>query len=70
MLEQQQEEEPQQQQEPQQQHGRTNKQGFVVSGAPWTQEAPNVMSATDFPSMGASAAHSTPSLSVWGPKRG
>jgi len=71
--EQQGEEEPQQQQqEPQQQqqHGRTNKQGFVVSGAPWTQEAPNVMSATDFPSMGASAAHSTPSLSVWGPKRG
>lgn len=47
---------------------RNGKQGFVVPGAPWTQEAPNMLSRTDFPSMGASGGHSA-SLSAWGPKR-
>ncbi|ROT68906.1 putative vigilin [Penaeus vannamei] len=42
--------------------------GFVVSGAPWAQEAPNMDSAVDFPSMGAmSSAQSTPT--TWGPRR-
>jgi len=44
------------------------KQGFVVPGAPWTQEAPNMLSRTDFPSMGASGGQAA-SLSAWGPKR-
>jgi len=63
---------PQQQERQQpQQHGRGGKKkGFVVEGAPWTQDAPNMMSAADFPSMGASAGAHTPSLSAWGPKRG
>jgi len=47
--------------------GRHKKGGFVVEGAPWTQDTPNMMSAQDFPSMG-SGGH-TPSLSVWGPRR-
>lgn len=46
----------------------THKGGFVVPGAPWTQEAPNMLSRTDFPSMGASGGHSA-TLSAWGPKR-
>ncbi|XP_037797231.1 vigilin-like [Penaeus monodon] len=42
--------------------------GFVVSGAPWAQEAPNMDSAVDFPSMGAmSSAQSAPT--TWGPRR-
>ncbi|XP_069948284.1 vigilin isoform X2 [Cherax quadricarinatus] len=43
-------------------------QGFVVSGAPWTQEAPNMDSSEDFPSMGApTVAHTAPA--IWGPRR-
>jgi len=48
--------------------GTKNKQGFVVSGAPWAQEAPNVNSSKDFPSMGGpGSAPMAPS--AWGPKR-
>jgi predicted PilT family ATPase len=46
-----------------------NKQGFVVSGAPWAQEAPNMNSSQDFPSMGKKATAAVPQMSVWGPKR-
>lgn len=50
--------------------GVTNKQGFVVTGAPWAQEAPNVNSSEDFPSMGAAApAPAAPTMSAWGPRR-
>uniref|UniRef100_A0A2P2HWJ6 Vigilin n=1 Tax=Hirondellea gigas TaxID=1518452 RepID=A0A2P2HWJ6_9CRUS len=45
----------------------SNKQGFVMTGAPWAQEAPNMNSSEDFPSMGASP--SAPVVSPWGPKR-
>jgi len=42
--------------------------GFVVQGAPWTQEAPNMDSAVDFPSMGApSMSRAAPT--TWGPRR-
>ncbi|KAA0202010.1 hypothetical protein HAZT_HAZT007643 [Hyalella azteca] len=47
-----------------------NKQGFVVAGAPWAQEAPNMNSSQDFPSMGKKATASVPQMSsAWGPKR-
>jgi len=45
------------------------KQGFVVSGAPWAQEAPNMLSNSDFPSMGARSGANVSSASVWGPRR-
>jgi len=45
------------------------KQGFVVSGAPWAQETPNMLSNSDFPSMGAPSGVNVPSASVWGPRR-
>jgi len=61
------EQEPPQQQQQQPRGGR-NKKGFVVEGAPWTQDAPNMMSAQDFPSMGAGGQGGS-SLSVWGPRR-
>lgn len=49
-------------------NGTKNKHGFVVSGAPWAQEAPNVNSSKDFPSMGGpGSAPMAPS--AWGPKR-
>ncbi|XP_042234128.1 vigilin-like [Homarus americanus] len=45
-----------------------HEQGFVVSGAPWTQEAPNMDSSEDFPSMGApTVTHTAPT--IWGPRR-
>lgn len=45
-----------------------HEKGFVVSGAPWTQEAPNMDSSEDFPSMGApTVTHSAPT--IWGPRR-
>lgn len=52
-----------------QQTGLKKEGGFVVSGAPWTQEAPNMDSSEDFPSMGAPsvAAHTGPT--IWGPRR-
>ncbi|KAF2362558.1 K domain type 1 [Trinorchestia longiramus] len=45
------------------------KQGFVVAGAPWAQEAPNMNSSQDFPSMGKKATAAIPQMSAWGPKR-
>jgi len=60
-------EEPMQRENKPQMEQHVNKKGFVVPGAPWTQEAPDMLSSTDFPSIGAQPA---PSLSVWGPKRG
>ncbi|KAK7086534.1 hypothetical protein SK128_008145 [Halocaridina rubra] len=44
------------------------KQGFVVSGAPWTQEAPNMNSSEDFPSMGAPSPP-VAAPTIWGPRR-
>lgn len=44
-------------------------QGFVVSGAPWTQEAPNMDSSEDFPSMGAPTVTHTAGPTIWGPRR-
>lgn len=46
------------------------KPGFVIQGAPWSQEAPDFASSEDFPTMGA-AAHtpSTPMSMAWGPRR-
>uniref|UniRef100_A0A182J902 K Homology domain-containing protein n=1 Tax=Anopheles atroparvus TaxID=41427 RepID=A0A182J902_ANOAO len=35
-----------------QQHQHTNKQGFVVSGAPWERKTPNTQSLEDFPDFG------------------
>ncbi|XP_066966353.1 vigilin [Macrobrachium rosenbergii] len=48
--------------------GTPGKQGFVVSGAPWAQEAPNMNSSEDFPSMGAPAFQAA-APTIWGPRR-
>ncbi|XP_071529081.1 vigilin isoform X2 [Panulirus ornatus] len=48
--------------------GLKRNEGFVVSGAPWAQEAPNMNSSEDFPSMGAPVVtHAAPT--IWGPRR-
>lgn len=44
------------------------KQGFVVSGAPWAQEAPNMNSSEEFPSMGAPSFQAA-APTIWGPRR-
>ncbi|KAG0729485.1 Vigilin [Chionoecetes opilio] len=51
------------------QKGGLKKEGFVVQGAPWTQEAPNMDSSEDFPSMGAPAPATASGPAIWGPRR-
>lgn len=48
--------------------GGGGKKGFVVSGAPWAQEAPNMNSSEDFPSMGAPTMPAA-APTIWGPRR-
>ncbi|XP_076054775.1 satellite-binding protein 1 Dp1 [Oratosquilla oratoria] len=43
--------------------------GFVVTGAPWAQQAPNMDSSEDFPSIGAPAAMQNTAAPAWGPRR-
>lgn len=53
---------------PPMENGIPKKQGFIVSGAPWAQEAPNVNSSKDFPSIGSSTMPVVAS-SCWGPTK-
>uniref|UniRef100_U5EUN4 Putative vigilin n=1 Tax=Corethrella appendiculata TaxID=1370023 RepID=U5EUN4_9DIPT len=41
-------------------HAKTNKQGFVVQGAPWERKAPNTNSQEDFPDFGGVTASTAP----------
>ncbi|XP_054285585.1 LOW QUALITY PROTEIN: vigilin [Macrosteles quadrilineatus] len=45
------------------------KEGFVVKGGPWEQQAPDTTSTEDFPSFGGGTTHAPASASSWGPRR-
>jgi len=49
--------------------GKGGKPGFIVQGAPWTPDAPNLESSEDFPSMGAVSHTPSVSMTAWGPRR-
>ena len=71
------EEDMRQYENPNSQHNSSNdsnkhdstKPGFVVSGAPWAQQAPNMNSSEDFPSMGAPSIPAATNAPAWGPRR-